>query len=129
MIQAASQRALRAGTTLEGVLKLVADVRRTSEIPIVLFGYYNPIFAFGVKKFTRAARTAGVDGVLVVDLPHEEADELRHYTDTAGINFISIVAPTTDRQRLKKSRTRLRDFFIIYPLPALPEPPRLKLKT
>jgi tryptophan synthase alpha chain len=77
VIQAASQRALKAGTTLQGVLDLVADVRRTSAIPIVLFGYYNPIFAYGAKKFAQAAKKAGVDGVLVVDLPLEEAQELR----------------------------------------------------
>jgi tryptophan synthase alpha chain len=102
VIQEASQRALKAGTTLQGVLDLVCDVRRVSEIPIVLFGYFNPIFAYGVKKFARAARRAGVDGILVVDLPYEEAGELRVYTDAAGIDFISLVAPTTDPERLSK---------------------------
>ncbi|HON58643.1 MAG TPA: tryptophan synthase subunit alpha [Smithella sp.] len=102
VIQAASLRALRAGTTLEGVLKMIAGVRRISEIPIVLFGYFNPIHAFGVKTFARAARRAGVDGVLVVDLPLEEADELRRHTDAAGIDFISLIAPTTDKTRRKK---------------------------
>lgn len=100
VIQAASQRSLKAGTTLQGVLDLVADVRRTSPIPIVLFGYYNPIFAYGAKKFAQAAKKAGVDGVLVVDLPPEEAQELRVYTDVAGIDFISLVAPTTGEKRL-----------------------------
>jgi tryptophan synthase alpha chain len=100
VIQAASQRSLKAGTTLQGVLDLVADVRRTSPIPIVLFGYYNPIFAYGAKKFAQAAKKAGVDGVLVVDLPPEEAQELRVYTDAAGIDFISLVAPTTGEKRL-----------------------------
>jgi tryptophan synthase alpha chain len=102
VIQAASQRSLKAGTTLEGVLKMVAEVRKISEIPIVLFGYFNPIFSYGVKKFALAARAAGVDGVLVVDLPHEEAKELRDYTDAVGIDFISLIAPTTDKDRLKK---------------------------
>lgn len=101
VIQAASQRALKAGTTLRGVLNMVADVRRASKIPIVLFGYFNPIFAYGVKNFTQAARNAGVDGVLVVDLPHEEAKELRSYTDEAGVDFISLIAPTTGQERLK----------------------------
>ena len=59
VIQAASQRALKAGTTLEGVLNLVTEVRKVSEIPIVLFGYFNPIFAYGVKKFAQAARRSG----------------------------------------------------------------------
>jgi tryptophan synthase alpha chain len=102
VIQAASQRALKAGTTLQGVLDLVYDVRRVSEIPIVLFGYFNPIFAYGVKKFASAAHRAGVDGILVVDLPYEEAGELRDYTDAAGIDFISLIAPTTDLERLSK---------------------------
>src|SRR5664280_349699 len=102
VIQAASQRSLKAGTTLQGVLDLVADVRRTSPIPIVLFGYYNPIFAYGVQKFAGAARRAGVDGVLVVDLPPEEAQELRIYTDAVGIDFISLIAPTTGSERLTK---------------------------
>jgi tryptophan synthase alpha chain len=102
VIQAASQRALKAGTTLEGVLDLVTEVRKVSEIPIVLFGYFNPIFAYGVKRFAEAARRAGVDGVLVVDLPYEEAKELRIYTDAVGIDFISLIAPTTDGKRLNK---------------------------
>jgi tryptophan synthase alpha chain len=102
VIQAASQRALKAGTALEGVLELVTEVRKVSEIPIVLFGYFNPIFVYGVKKFAHAARKAGVDGVLVVDLPYEEAKELRIYTDAVGIDFISLIAPTTGKERLKK---------------------------
>ena len=102
VIQAASQRALKAGTTLQGVLDLVNDVRKTSQIPIVLFGYYNPIFVYGAKKFAEAAKMAGVDGVLVVDLPPEEARELRIYTDVAGIDFISLIAPTTPEKRLRR---------------------------
>lgn len=101
VIQAASQRALKNGTTLKGVLNLVADIRRVSEIPVVLFGYFNPIFAYGVKKFAKSAQKAGVDGVLVVDLPPEEAQELRIYSDAAGLDFISLVAPTTGKNRLK----------------------------
>lgn len=101
VIQAASQRALKTGTTLAGVLKMVADIRRMSQIPIILFGYFNPIFAYGVEKFAKAANEAGVDGVLVVDLPPEEASELRVYTDAVGLDFISLVAPTTGRDRLK----------------------------
>lgn len=101
VIQAASQRALKTGTTLASVLTMVADIRRVSGIPIVLFGYFNPIFAYGVEKFAKAAREAGVDGVLVVDLPSEEASELRVHSDAAGLDFISLVAPTTGRDRLK----------------------------
>ncbi len=101
VIQAASQRALKAGATLESVLNLVADIRNTSSIPIVLFGYFNPIFAYGVERFAQTAKDAGVDGVLVVDLPPEEAHELRVHTDAAEIDFISLVAPTTGKDRLK----------------------------
>ena len=111
VIQAASQRALRAGTTLAGVLKMVAEVRKVSEIPVVLFGYFNPIFAYGVKKFAQSARTTGVDGVLVVDLPYEEAKELRIYTDAVGIDFISLIAPTTDAKRLSKIAAKATGFL------------------
>lgn len=111
VIQAASQRSLKSGTTLEGVLKMVAEVRKVSEIPIVLFGYFNPIFAYGVKNFAQSAKAAGVDGVLVVDLPYEEAGELRKYTDKAGIDFISLIAPTTGRERLKKIAARASGFL------------------
>ncbi|MBN1472040.1 MAG: tryptophan synthase subunit alpha [Syntrophaceae bacterium] len=111
VIQAASQRSLKAGTTLESVLKMVAEVRKVSEIPIVLFGYFNPIFAYGVKKFSLAARAAGVDGVLVVDLPYEESKELRNYTDAVEIDFISLIAPTTDKDRLKKIVVKASGFL------------------
>lgn len=102
VIQEASQRALKAGTTLAGVLKMIAEVREVSQIPVVLFGYFNPIFSYGLEKFARDAQVAGVDGILVVDLPHEESPELRAYTDAAGIDFISLIAPTTDTARMKK---------------------------
>jgi len=111
VIQAASQRALKSGTTLEGVLNMVSEVRKVSEIPVVLFGYFNPIFAYGVKKFAQTARRAGVDGVLVVDLPYEEAKELRMYTDAVGIDFISLIAPTTDRKRLSKIAAQASGFL------------------
>lgn len=111
VIQEASQRALKAGTTLAGVLKLVAEVRKVSEIPVVLFGYFNPIFAYGVKKFAYAAHKAGVDGVLVVDLPYEEAGELRIHTDAAGIDFISLIAPTTGTERLNKIAAKASGFI------------------
>jgi tryptophan synthase alpha chain len=111
VIQAASQRALKAGTTPQDVLNLVTEVRKVSEIPIVLFGYFNPIFSYGVKKFAHAAHKAGVDGVLVVDLPYEEAKELRIYTDAVGIDFISLVAPTTDGKRLKKIAAQASGFL------------------
>ncbi len=102
VIQAASQAALKNGTTLTGVLDLIAGLRGAVEIPLVLFSYYNPIFSMGSAPFARRAAAAGVDGVLVVDLPAEEAGELRGETDPAGIDFISLVAPTTGGDRVGK---------------------------
>ncbi len=100
-IQAAAQRALQAGTTLEAILEMITRIRRTNPIPVCLFGYYNPIFSYGNERFARDARAAGVDAVLVVDLPPEEAVELRRYTDPAGLDFITLIAPTTDAQRME----------------------------
>ncbi|MBI5894237.1 MAG: tryptophan synthase subunit alpha [Deltaproteobacteria bacterium] len=100
-IQAASERALKNGTTLNDVLKLVRDVRQKTEIPIILFGYYNPIFAYGVKRFAYSAKKAGADGVLVVDLPPEEADELKIETDKNSIDLIFLLTPTSDNARVK----------------------------
>ena len=102
VIQAASQAALESGTTLPRVLDLIAGLRGTVEIPLVLFSYYNPIFSMGSAPFAKRAADAGVDGVLVVDLPAEEAAELRRDTDPAGIDFISLVAPTTGGDRVRK---------------------------
>jgi tryptophan synthase alpha chain len=111
VIQAASQRALKNGTTLEGVLNLVEEVRQVSHIPIVLFGYFNPIFAYGVKTFARDAQKSGVDGILVVDLPPEEAQELRVYTDAVCIDFISLVAPTTGKERTRRIAAEAKGFL------------------
>jgi tryptophan synthase alpha chain len=100
IIQEASQRALKRGATLPAVLDLVRSARQRTEIPIVLFGYYNPVFSFGNEAFAREAGEAGVDGLLVVDLPPEESSELRRYTDPRGLDFISLVAPTTPDGRI-----------------------------
>lgn len=110
-IQAASHRALRNRVTLPGVLDAIQSIRSLSEIPIVLFGYYNPIFAFGNKRFATRAREAGVDGVLVVDLPMEEWGELRQYTDPLGLDFISLIAPTTGDGRIHRICKRARGFL------------------
>ena len=99
VIQAAAQRALKNGSTLSRILKMIAHVRTISDIPIVLFGYFNPIFHYGCKPFAADAEAAGIDAVLVVDLPPEEAAELRQYTDSVGIDFISLVSPTTGPER------------------------------
>ncbi len=101
IIQAASQRALQTGVTLSDILQMIDAFRKVSDIPIVLFGYYNPIFVYGNQNFAVKANQIGVDGILVVDLPHEEAQELRQYTDRENIDFISLIAPTTGNDRIK----------------------------
>jgi tryptophan synthase alpha chain len=100
-IQASSLRALKSGMTLAKTLELVTAFRaRDQETPIVLMGYYNPIYSFGVPRFLEAARDAGVDGLIVVDLPPEEDDELCKPALAAGLNFIRLATPTTDERRL-----------------------------
>jgi tryptophan synthase alpha chain len=100
-IQASSQRALKAGQTLAGTLALVRDFRRTdAATPIVLMGYYNPIYIYGVDRFLGDSRSAGVDGLIVVDLPPEEDYELCVPALKAGFNFIRLATPTTDDARL-----------------------------
>jgi len=100
-IQASSQRALKAGATMEQTLRLVARFRETEkDTPIVLMGYYNPIYHMGVDNFLVAAYKAGVDGLIVVDLPPEEDDELCEPAMKAGLNFIRLATPTTDDRRL-----------------------------
>jgi len=102
IIQAASQRSLCRGTTLSGILDMIKSLRTVSEIPVVLFGYYNPIHSFGNERFATGSKQAGADGILVVDLPPEESDELRQHTDRAGLDFISLIAPTTSDKRIAK---------------------------
>jgi tryptophan synthase alpha chain len=100
-IQAAGQRALRGGQTLRKTLALVGDFRlRDADTPIVLMGYYNPIYVYGVEAFLRDANAAGVDGLIVVDLPPEEDEELCLPALKAGLNFIRLATPTTDDKRL-----------------------------
>ena len=98
-IQAASERALRAGTTLSGVLQMVARVRLHTNVPIVLMGYFNPVFRYGAERFARDAAAAGVDGVLLVDLPPEEAAEIHGALAAADLRLITLLAPTTPPQR------------------------------
>ncbi|WP_375451203.1 tryptophan synthase subunit alpha [uncultured Devosia sp.] len=100
-IQLGGQRALASGQTLRGVLAMVEDFRRKDETtPVVLMGYYNPIYAMGVDRFLAAAKAAGVDGLIVVDLPPEEDGELCLPALAAGLNFIRLTTPTTDDRRL-----------------------------
>jgi tryptophan synthase alpha chain len=100
-IQLAGQRALKAGQTLHKTLAMVAQFRRLdTTTPIVLMGYYNPIYVLGVDAFLAAAKEAGVDGLIVVDLPPEEDEELCLPALAAGIHFIRLATPTTDDRRL-----------------------------
>ncbi|WP_305041573.1 tryptophan synthase subunit alpha [Geoalkalibacter sp.] len=100
-IQAASERALAAGTTLAGILDLVARVRRHTQIPVVLMGYFNPVFRFGCARFAEAAAAAGVDGVLLVDLPAEQREEIHPHLRRVGVDFIQLIAPTTPQARME----------------------------
>jgi tryptophan synthase alpha chain len=102
-IQLAGQRALEAGQTLQKTLDMVAEFRRgDATTPIVMMGYYNPIYSRGVDRFLADAKAAGVDGLIVVDLPPEEDDELCIPAQKAGLNFIRLATPTTDDRRLPK---------------------------
>ena len=100
-IQASSQRALKAGMTLKGTLDMVRQFRTDNdETPIVLMGYYNPVYIYGVDAFIHDAKQAGVDGLIIVDLPPEEDEELCIPALKAGLNFIRLATPTTDDARL-----------------------------
>ncbi len=111
VIQAAGLRALKAGQTLVKTLRMVRDFRQTdTDTPIVLMGYYNPIFIHGVERFLDDAKAAGVDGLIVVDLPPEEDDELCLPALRAGLNFIRLATPTTDGARLPTVLTNTSGF-------------------
>jgi tryptophan synthase alpha chain len=100
-IQAAGLRALKVGMTLKKTLDLVRDFRKDDNVtPLVLMGYYNPIYIYGVDKFLADAKSAGVDGLIIVDLPPEEDTELCVPALKAGLNFIRLATPTTDDKRL-----------------------------
>ena len=102
-IQLAGQRALEAGMTLQKTLDMVTDFRKSDRTtPIVMMGYYNPIYSRGVERFLADAKAAGIDGLIVVDLPPEEDSELCLPAQAAGLNFIRLATPTTDAKRLPK---------------------------
>src|ERR1700736_4011447 len=101
-IQRASERALKSGTTLPGVLDLVRHVRQVSQVPLVLFGYYNPIYQMGLEKFASAAASAGADGVLVTDLTPEESEDYRRILTAHHLDTIFLGAPTSTDERLAK---------------------------
>ncbi len=100
-IQRSSERALRAGTTLAGVIDLVASVRRKTDVALVLFSYYNPVLQMGLPEFAKRAAAAGVDGVLITDLTPEEAGEYRGIIAAQGMDTIFLAAPTSPDERLE----------------------------
>ena len=101
-IQRASERALRSGTTLAGVIELVRKLRARTDVPLVLFSYFNPILQMGLEKFAGAASTAGADGVLVTDLTPEEAADYLRVVRGHGLDTIFLAAPTSTEARLKR---------------------------
>lgn len=101
-IQAASSVALDAGVSLPGILQMVKEFRASgSELPLVLFGAYNPFFHYGLEKFAEDARAAGVDGVLIADLPADSAQEVSPVLKSAGLDLICLIAPTSNLERKK----------------------------
>lgn len=101
-IQRAAERALKGGVTLRGVLALVKDLRTKTKVPLVLMTYYNPVFKYGEERFVKDAKDAGVDGVIIPDLPPDEAGELIKTAKKAGLATIFLLAPTSTEDRIKK---------------------------
>ncbi len=110
-IQRSSQRALDKGTTLHNVLKLASEVRKKSDVPLVLFSYFNPILRFGLDEFQKAASEAGIDGVLLTDVIENEAAAISKRFAAQNIDLISLVAPTTTDERLKTICENARGFI------------------
>jgi tryptophan synthase alpha chain len=113
VIQRSSERALRKNTHISSVLALVKNLRKNTGIPIILFGYFNPILQYGCERFCREAAKAGVDGLIVVDLPPEESVELHRPARKAGLHFIYLLTPTSDEERIQKVR-KLASGFLYY---------------
>lgn len=112
-IQKSSERALAAGTTLAAILAMVKSVRKVSQVPIILMGYFNPVYRYGFRKFIGDAVAAGVDGVLLVDLPPEEAADFKAEADRKGLDVIFLLTPTSDDKRIEKV-ARLGSGFLYY---------------
>lgn len=100
-IQRSSERALKRGVSLPAIFRILHEFRLTSDVPVILFGYYNPFFHYGVEEFCRQAARAGADGVLCVDLPPEESGELRRWSDAAGLDLNYLLSPTSDNDRIR----------------------------
>lgn len=121
VIQAAAQRALAGGTTTRKVFGLVSDLRREldsrgQEVPIVLLSYYNPVFRFGREEFLAAAAAAGIDGLVIPDLPLEESGDLEAVSAAVGLDLIKLLAPTSTDERIRETGRRARGFIYCVPL-------------
>jgi len=110
-IQRAAERALAGGTTLAGVLQVVRAIRKRTDVPILLFGYYNPILAYGESKLVDDAAGAGADGFLVVNLPPEESGALRTPAIEKGLDFVPLVAPTSNPDRIQQAAQAATSFI------------------
>jgi tryptophan synthase alpha chain len=112
-IQRSSERALASGTTLKAILAMVKSVRKVSQVPIILMGYFNPVFRYGIRKFAADAVASGVDGVLLVDLPPEEASAFKAEAFAKGLEVIFLLTPTSDDKRIEKV-ARCAGGFVYY---------------
>jgi len=112
-IQRASERSLKHGTTLKKVLAMVQEIRKKTDIPLILMTYYNPVFRFGIDRFIKAAVTAGVDGVIIPDLIPDEAGQFIEISRRHGLETVFLLAPTSTRERIKKV-ARASSGFIYY---------------
>jgi tryptophan synthase alpha chain len=112
-IQRSSERALRSGTTLAGVLDLVASIRRKSDVALVLFSYFNPVLQMGLEQFADRAAAAGADGVLITDMTPEEAGEYRRIVASRGLDTIFLAAPTSPDERLAKIAAATSGFLYL----------------
>lgn len=112
IIQAAASRALKAGASLKTTLQNVKEFRvKNTHTPIILMGYYNPIFRYGSDAFCRDAAHAGADALLIVDIPPEEAEELSHQAREAGLDFVRLIAPTSGQDRIEKIARQATGFL------------------
>lgn len=112
-IQRSSERALKRPVSLPAIFGLVREFRRRSQVPVILFGYFNPFFRFGLEAFASEAANAGADGVLCVDMPPEESGELKRWSDAAGLDLIFLLSPTSGPNRVRLA-ARLGRGFIYY---------------
>lgn len=110
-IQASSERALKRGTRLQDIIKMVRELRRSTDIPIVLMGYYNPVLKYGIKKFVSDCVRAGVDGVIIPDLPPDEADELIAAAKETDFATIFLLSPTSTPDRIKLVSKKSKGFI------------------